>query len=265
MPTLSKSMSGGTRWLSHVRHSARHPRRRAASKPRVRLEDIVISSSSVTRKPPIFSHPHKRAQSCAQLPQESARERPRTTLQSHHPSQLRNTPSSQGWDSRQQGDTPSLAHQPRRSTPFPHRGTSPASKTPLERHELGAAKGLLERSASSSRIMCTHDSTIPSFELTTNNSLVPASRPSTPATYGIVRPTFCLSSTDLGSIASSSYGRPEVSKSGARGGTVSRYCALDQIMGSLQSASLAPAAPGASHTHQHACVASNSQHASDGQ
>ncbi|KAJ8665223.1 hypothetical protein QAD02_006885 [Eretmocerus hayati] len=251
-------MSRVARWLTHARHSARHPRRRAASEPRVRLEDIVRSSPSVSRKPPIFSHSRKRAQSCAQLPLESARKRPRTTLRSHHPSQLRNTPSSQGWDARQQGNTPSLAHQPWGSTPSPHRGTSPAPKTPLERHELGVAKGLLERSAASSRIMWTHDSSIPSLELTTNGSLVPASRPSTPATYGIGRPTFSLSSTDDGSTASSSHGCP-----GVEIGTGA--CALDLIVGSLKSASLDPAAAGASRPHQHACVASNSQHGSDGQ
>ncbi|KAJ8665224.1 hypothetical protein QAD02_006886 [Eretmocerus hayati] len=109
------------------------------------------------------------------------------------------------------------------------------AKTPLERHELGVAKGLLERSAASSRIM-----------------------PSTPATYGIGRPTFSLSSTDDGSTASSSHGCP-----GVEIGT--RACALDLIVGSLKSASLDPAAAGASRPHQHACVASNSQHGSDGQ
>ncbi|KAJ8684365.1 hypothetical protein QAD02_020157 [Eretmocerus hayati] len=116
--------------------------------------------------------------------------------------------------------------------------------------------------------MWTHDSTTPSLELTTNGSLVPASRPSTSATYGIGRPTFSLSSTDNeesrhGSTASSSYGCPKVCKIGARGETVSKYCALNQIVGSLRSTSLAPAA--ASHPHQHACAANNSQHGSDGQ
>ncbi|KAJ8676473.1 hypothetical protein QAD02_012260 [Eretmocerus hayati] len=113
--------------------------------------------------------------------------------------------------------------------------------------------------------MWTHDSTIPSLELTTNGSLEPASRPSNPARYGIGRSTFSLSSTDDGRTASSLYGCPGVLKIDARGEIVSRYCALDQIVGSLRLASLAPAAAGACHPHQYTCVASNSQRGSNGQ
>ncbi|KAJ8666507.1 hypothetical protein QAD02_008169 [Eretmocerus hayati] len=170
MLSFSKRISGVNRWIDQSRVHTRTIRRHAASKPSVEcgnISNVMPKSTSGTQ--PIDLPTRKRAHSCARVPLEQAKKRPWYQKPPHGPNRT----------------------QPRYQKP-PRGCASTHLWPPLEFRELKSPHDPQGGETPSTQTVQEYGSSRSFTALTREASLELASRPSTPSTYAIGKPTFSI-------------------------------------------------------------------------